>query len=280
MGMRSTELLSKQTVTDVFTAVYVLVDDYLQAGQHLGRFKLPEKRNQKGTYSELLTIVLVGEVLQQKNQGLWYLIVKSDYQALFPKLPDLTRFYRIQRNFERVYADLALLIAEHNGVYSIDSQPLPICKGVRYTRDRRMSEASSGRGGASKRFYGFRLHAICSGTGAICRFALVPANEHDVTVAKCLLDERYDDLHSLIGDKAYLGLGIYTPPKQNAKEPGFWCGFFAQARKSIEAVFSSLTRCRNLALQRTRPNGPGFARSIAQLLLEYPRFRLPQGRCS
>lgn len=248
--MRAKDLLSKQSVTDLFTAVYVLVDDYLQAAQRLGRLGLPQKSNQKGTYSELMTIVLVGEVLQQKNQGLWYLTVKSEYKHLFPKLPDLTRFYRIQRNFERVYADLALLSAEHNGVYSIDSQPLPICKGVRYTRDRRMSEASSGRGGASKRFYGFRLHAICSGTGAICRFALVPANEHDVTVAKCLLDERYDDLHSLIGDKAYLGLGIYTLPKQNAKEPGFWCGFFAQARKSIEAVFSSLTRCRNLALQQ------------------------------
>ena len=135
-------------------------------------------------------------------------------------------------------------------MYLIDSQPLPICKGIRYTRDRLLSEAASGRGGASKRFYGFKLHAICTGTGAICRFALVPANEHDVTVAKCLLDERYDDLHSLIGDKAYLGLGIYTPPKQNARTPGFWCDFFAQARKSIEAVFSSLQRCRNLALQQ------------------------------
>lgn len=248
--MRAKDLLSKQSVTDLFTAVYVLVDDYLQAAQRLGRLRLPQKRNQKGTYSELMTIVLVGEMLQQKNQGLWYLTAKSEYQHLFPRLPDLTRFYRIQRNFERIYADLALLIAEHNGVYSIDSQPLPICKGVRYTRERRMSEARLGRGGASKRFYGFKLHAICSGTGAVCRFALVPANEHDLTVARCLLDERYDDLHSLIGDKAYLGLGIYTPPKQNAREPGFWCGFFAQARKSIEAVFSSLQRCRNLALQQ------------------------------
>ena len=61
-----------------------------------------------------MTIVLVAEVLQQKNQGLWYLTVKSEYKHLFPKLPDLTRFYRIQRNFERVYADLALLSAEHN----------------------------------------------------------------------------------------------------------------------------------------------------------------------
>ena len=248
--MRTKELLSKQSVTDIFTAVYILVDDYLQSAERLGRLKLPKKSNQKASYSELMSIVLVGEVLQQKNQGLWYLLVKNGYQDLFPVLPELSRFYRIQRNFERIYADLALLMAEHDGVYTIDSQPLPICKGVRYTRDRQMSEATSGRGGASKQFYGFRLHAICTGTGAICRFGIAPANEHDVTVARCLLDERYDDLHSLIGDKAYLGLGIYTPPKQNAKEPGFWCDFFAKARKSIEAVFSSLQRCRNLAIQQ------------------------------
>ena len=127
--MRTKELLSKQTVTDIFTAVYVLVDDYLQVAQQLGRFKLPRKHNQKASYAELLTIVLVGEVLQQKNQGLWYLLVKTDYRALFPVLPELSRFYRISRNFERIYADLALLIAEHDGVYLIDSQPIPICLG-------------------------------------------------------------------------------------------------------------------------------------------------------
>lgn len=248
--MRTKDLLSKHTVTDMFTVVYILVDDYLQASERLGRFKLPKKCNQKASYAELLTIILVGEMLQQKNQGLWYLVVQREYGALFPDLPELSRFYRVSRNFERIYADLAMLIAQHDGVYLIDSKPLPICKGIRFRRARLMGEAASGRGGPSKRFYGFKLHAICTAQGSICRFAIVPANEHDVTVAKCLLDERHDDLHGLIGDKGYQGLGIYTPPKQNAKEPQFWCDFFAKARKSIEAVFSSLTRCRNLALQQ------------------------------
>ena len=78
-----------------------------------------------------------------------------------------------------------------------------------------------------------------------------------------LLNEQQDELSSIIGDKGNQGLGIYIPPKANVKEASFWCDFFARARKTIEAVFSSLTRCRNIALQRTRPNGPGFARSRA-----------------
>lgn len=248
--MRATELLSKASVTELFTVVYVLVDDYLNASVSQGRFKLPAKGNQKASYAELLTIVLVGEMLQQKNQGLWYLMVQTEYQALFPVLPELSRFYRIQRNFERIYADFALLIAQHEGVYLIDSKPLPICQGIRYKRARAMSEASSGRGGVSKMFYGYKLHAVTTPAGYLCRFGIVAANEHDVTVARCLLDERYDELRSIIGDKAYGGIGIYTPPKENAKKPAFWCDFFAKARKSIEATFSSLTRCRNLAIQQ------------------------------
>lgn len=248
--MRTVDLLSKHTVTELFTAVYVLLDDYLQASEKLGRFKLPKKPNQRSSYAELLTIVLVGEILQQKNQGLWYLLVQREYQELFPNLPHLSRFYRVSRNFERVYAELAMLIAQHDGLYLMDSKPLPICQGVRYPRQRSMTEAASGRGGATKHFYGFKLHAVCTGLGSICRFAIVSANEHDVTVGKCLLDGQHDDLNSLIGDKGYQGLGIYTPPKQNAKQAGFWCDFFMRARKTIEAVFSSLTRCRNLALQQ------------------------------
>lgn len=249
-GMRAKDLLSKHTVTELFTVVYVLLDDYLQASQKLGRFNLPNKQNQKASYAELLSIILVGEMLQQKNQGLWYLLVQREYQLLFPDLPHLSRFYRVSRNFERIYADLAMLIAQHDGVYLIDSKPLPICKGIRYPRARTMTEAGSGRGGATKHFYGFKLHAVCTGSGSICRFAIVSANEHDLTVARCLLDERSDDLYSIIGDKGYQGLGIYTPPKHNAKQVGFWCDFFATVRKSIEAVFSSLARCRNIALQQ------------------------------
>jgi hypothetical protein len=248
--MRAKDLLTRQSVTEIFTVVYVLVDDYIQSATKLGRFNLPRKRNQKASYSELLTIILVGEMLQQANQGLWYLLVCREYRELFPDLPDISRFYRIQRNFERIYADLALLLTQHNGVYLIDSKPLPICQGIRFGRTRQMTEAASGKGGASRFFYGFKLHAVTNTAGYICRFAIVAANQNDATVARHLLDERYDALHLVIGDKGYQGIGSYTPPKANAKVPGYWSGFFAQARKMVESVFSSLVRCRHLVLQQ------------------------------
>ena len=89
-------------------------------------------------------------------------------------IPTENCFRHVQRDVERIYADLALLIAEHD-VYIIDSQPLH--KGLRYTRNRHLSETDSGRGGATKQFYGFKLNAVCTGTGAICRFGIASASE-------------------------------------------------------------------------------------------------------
>ena len=250
--MRLTELLSRKSITDIFVTVFVLVDDYLKDSEETGKFNLPKKSNQKGSYSELLTIILVGEMLQQKNQGLWYVMVRSEYAHLFPELPSLSRFYRIQCNFERICADLALMVAQHVGVYAIDSKPLPICQGPRYSRERAMSEATSGYGGSdsNKMFYGFKLHAVVNPLGYVCRFGILPANVHDARAGQCMLNELYDDLHTVIGDKAYLGCGIYTPPKTNTKAASFWSQSFAKTRKCIETVFSSLVRCRNLMLQQ------------------------------
>ncbi|HHO55536.1 MAG TPA: IS982 family transposase [Trueperaceae bacterium] len=248
--MQINKLLSRNSVTDIFTAVYVLVDDYLKASEEQKRIKLPKKSNQKASYAELLSIVLVGEILQQNNQGAWFLMVKSEYSNLFPVLPSVSRFYRIQRNLERIYADLALIIAEHDGTYLIDSKPIPICKPVRQNRKRSMTEATLGYGTVSKFFYGFKLHAISNQLGYICRFAIVPANEHDITVAKAMLNQEYDDFKKIIGDKAYQGLGIHTPNKAKSLEPRNWSSLFSRARKSIETTFSILVRSKSLNLKQ------------------------------
>ena len=93
-----TIFLNQDTLTDLFTLVYVFVDDYLVAAQREGIFALPKAENQKGSYSEIMTIALVGELLKQCYSGDWFELVKSEYWQLFPELPDKTRYYRIQNN--------------------------------------------------------------------------------------------------------------------------------------------------------------------------------------
>lgn len=68
--------------------------------------------------------------------------------------------------------------------------------------------------------YGVKLHALYTPDGQIVKFAMMPAYEADVTVARGLLEP---DARSLTpGDKPYLGCSVYTPPKVNALNSGAW----------------------------------------------------------
>lgn len=242
---KSRYLLAQHTVSELFTCVYVLVDDYLKTGVQQGRFVLPQSTQQKGSYSELMTIALVGDLLNQADVGLWFNLVKREYEGLFPVLPDDTRYYRVLKKLERIWADFALALTAQHPVlsYSIDSKPLPVCKFKRHRRPRAMTEATVGFS-TQGAVYGFKLHALTTRQGLIVKFAIAPAHEADVTVAKALLDEPERGL--TLGDKAYLGCGISTPPKANALNPGAWTRLMDSARKTIEGVFSTLTRTKYL----------------------------------
>ena len=244
---KSRYLLEQHTVSELFTVVYVLVDDYLRAGVQQGRFVLPESKQQKGSYAELMSIALVGDLLNQADVGLWFKLVKSEYKGLFPVLPDDTRYYRVLKKLERLWAELALaLTAQHaTWAYSIDSKPLPVCKFKRHRRPRAMTEATVGFS-TQGAVYGFKLHALTTSQGLIVKFAIAPAHEADVTVARALLGEA--ERGASLGDKAYLGCGVYTPPKANALTPGVWTQLMDASRKTIESVFSSLSRTKHLVL--------------------------------
>lgn len=212
---RTTHFQGQSNLTELFTVVYVLVDDYLKASLHAGHFKLPQAENQKGSCAELMTIALVGELRSQAYVGDWFEFVKVEYAALFPVLPHRTRYYRLLKKLERIFADFALRFSKGDYLHVIDSKPLPICKGVRWKRPRAMTEASSGRSSLGW-FFGFKLHAVTDQQGYICRFALAPAHEHDVTVASGLLA---DTTALIIGGKGYAGCQVYAQSKDNERQP-------------------------------------------------------------
>jgi transposase len=244
---RATIFLNQSNLSELFTVVFVLVDDYLIALERAGLCQLPDMENQRGSYSEIMTIGLVGELLKQRYIGNWFAFVKSEYRQLFPVLPDTTRFYRIQNNLEQLHADFALRFADtitELASYVIDSKALPICKGARWKRPRAMSEAASGYSTMGM-FYGFKLHAIIDEQACIRRFLIAPANVSDQEAARALL---CDTDAFVVGDKNYHGCGVYAEPKANFKQPMPWPTACAALRKSIEHVFSSLLRNRNLAL--------------------------------
>ena len=247
---RTRTLLEHHSVVDLFTMVYVAVDDYIQNSLQHHRFTLPESSNQKASYSELMTISLMDDLLAQPYSGNWFEWVKHEYANLFPSLPDLTRYYRVLGNLERIFADFALVLSnslQDDTTYSIDSKPIPICKYKRRNHPRAQGEAARGYG-TQGAVFGFKLHAITNNAQMVCRFAIVPANFADPTMGQALLHTEYDELERVLGDKAYVGTGAWTPPRRNAKIPGPWTLWMDNARKLIETVFSSLTRTGHLVL--------------------------------
>ena len=121
--------------------------------------------------------------------------------------------------------------------------------------------------------FGFKLHGIVNNAQMLCRFAIVPANEADVTVARALVNPECDELDRILADKAtmpvsdlarqvrfeikkvhfmvkrrMLRMGVFTPPKKNATNPMPWTKLMDSARKLVETVFSSLSRGHYLAL--------------------------------
>lgn len=248
MMSKPTIFHNQNTLEDLFLIVFVFVDDYLKALEQVGLGELPTADNQKGSYSEIMTIALVGELMKQRYQGDWYDFVKIEYQDLFPELPHRTRFYRIQHKLEVIYADFGLRFAPRESLeeatYVIDSKPIPICKGKRYKRPRAMTEACSGYSSMGM-FYGFKLHAIVTEQGLFADFLIAPANVSDQEAETALMQQRQA---FVLGDKNYHGGKVYAQPKDNFKKPKPWISAFSWVRKTIETVFSSLVRSRNLAL--------------------------------
>ena len=147
-------------------------------------------------------------------------------------------------------ADFALCLAnsvDDETTYSVDSKPIPVCHMKRNKFPRAMTEASKGYGTMGSVF-GFKLHAVVNNVLMLCRFAIVPSNEADISVARALLNPDCDEFDRIMGDKAYLGMGVFTPPKVNAKYPIPWTKLMDSARKLIETVFSCLTRGKHLVL--------------------------------
>ena len=243
---------------DLFLTVFVYIDDWLKPYQKL----LPQQPAQKASYSELLTIAIVGEILAQPHESTWYWIVNQLFRPvesaleLFPKLPHYTRYHRILRNAERLVAKLALSVLGDDRIHLIDSKPLPVANPKSPFLGKRSSwsrfpEARKGFGTMGMVF-GFKLHALTSLDGLFERWAFAAANHTDVRLARELIEGLEGQL--VLGDKAYIGTGVLTPKRSNmthgSNEAVFvrpwggevWTNSLDRARKRVESSFSTLVR--------------------------------------
>ena len=253
---------------DLFLVVYCLVDEWMQ--QRFGSSNLPRKRRgpraDEFADSEALTILLVGELCQVKRERAWLRQVRANHAALFPRLPEDSRFARraeAVRELLRPLRQTLLVWAGEDAqpLRLLDSFPLPLCACYRI---RQSSQPISGRSfgyNSSKKTYYFGLHPglLLTESGYIDDVFLAPAYVHDVDLLIAYLDECVDQERDLRGQEWIMDKGFVSKPLQDAaksvlglillvrqrdykgRETPFFQRLLDKLRKPIEGVISVLT---------------------------------------
>jgi hypothetical protein len=255
---------------DLFLVVYVLVDTWMH--QHYGSSNRPRKRRgpkaDEFADSEVLTVVLVGELCQVKRERARLRQVRASYGPLFPHLPEDSRFSRRAQQVRQLLRQLRQAIlfwadADQELVRLVDSFPMPLCACYRIGQSSQPISGSGFAYNASKRQFYFGLHpgVLLTERGSIEDIILAPAHVGDVALLAAYLDECMEQERDLSGqewilDKGFVSQALATAAKTllgvrllarqrdyGEQEPAFWQRLLDRLRKPIEGVISVLTEC-------------------------------------
>ena len=172
------------SIDDSLTALYVFVDDFLQARPDLAAWRHSPNRQPAFSDAEVLTIALVQSNLQVASLKQTYRLIAANCRAAFPHLCSYARW------MARVHALAFLLTAllrvtthltpEAPAFYLVDAKPLPLCHPIRHRRVRLLREDGARFGKTSKGwFFGFKLHVLRHMAGRIVNWVLTPGNWDD-----------------------------------------------------------------------------------------------------
>jgi hypothetical protein len=242
-------------LTDIFTIIFVLVDDWYQTE---GCKYLKGKAGKKPEFSdsEVITLMLVQDFIPFPSETQYIGFIRANYLALFPKLIDQSQFNRRTRA-------LRLLVEQfrrywivrkgwHLGTrYLLDTKPVPV---LGYKRNKSHSDfaGSANYGVCASRnlkYFGYKLVTVTTLNGLPIVYDLVPANSDERKAAESVID--YFSYCDFFADKGFLGFQwqtqifdqtnnlIWTPQRsnqkyQNVKSLDRWLN---SIRERIEGVF-------------------------------------------
>lgn len=236
---------------DFCLAMYVLVDDLWRLLAH--RYPRPGPKPLCSD-SELMTMVLVGEC-RGWDEETDLVAAWQDYRALFPVIPERSRFNRRRRALRYAINDLrrlalTLLDLAQDRQAVIDSLPVPVMQfhlvpSSANTSTWKAHEARFGKVSSKKQtIFGYKLHLLVTLGGVILDFVLAPANLHDLTVGAALLAEHRD--LRVLGDKAYYSAAVAAALQAEAGVTLFALPRASQHVQVPPAVVALHTRCRQL----------------------------------
>jgi hypothetical protein len=246
---------------DLCTYVYVIVDELYQAvvAPHDRR---PGERSDFSD-SEVIALTLVAELVEMDKESRFLAYVRRNHLALFPQLPERSRYNRRRRALTEVtnrirgalmQLVLGRLAPEERELCVLDSLPVPVV-GFHQARGRHRwyGEASYGYVASKKlTIFGYKLHLLITHSGLILDFVLAPAHHADGALTEQLLIDKRG--LTVLGDKAYLhaalqdlllwrnDLVLLTPKRANQRQqhPAALTRAIAHFRQVIETLNSQL----------------------------------------
>ncbi|HEU4708081.1 MAG TPA: IS982 family transposase [Methylophilaceae bacterium] len=251
---------------DWIITAFVLIDTLMERlGHHSDvRAQVPD--------SEVVLIAIASAKYFQNHHERAVCILRETH-SLSGRI-DVTRFNRRLHKLADWLAFIATTLGEillSGEVFVIDSLPLPVCRRVRARRCRKVHGRDyCGYCAAKKeKFFGWRLHLICTPAGIPVSFPLLPAAFHDLTPihelavllppgARVFGDKAYnsaDDEASMLTDT---GVRL-IPIRKATMQPHAWFVDDIELhdyRHTIETVNS---QCEKMGLEQlyARTN-PGF----------------------
>lgn len=246
------------TINDIFTIIYVLVDDWYQAkGNKLLKGKPGAKP--EFTDSEVITLMLAQEFIPFPSETQYIGFIRANYLALFPKLVDQSQFNRRARALRLLVEQLRRYWLVQKGWhlgnrYLLDTKPVPVL-GYKRNKSRSDFSGSASFGQCVSRnlkYFGYKLVTVSTLFGIPMVYDLVPANTDERKAAEAVID--YFSFCDLFADKGFLGLKwqtqifdetnnlIWTPRRsnqrfQNARGLDRW---LCSIRERIEGVFHEI----------------------------------------
>jgi Transposase DDE domain len=246
------------TISDIFTIVYVLVDDWYQEyGVKFMKGKPGAKP--EFTDSEVITIMLAQDFIPFSSETQYIEFIRANYLNIFPKLIDQSQYNRRARGLYRLVEELRRYWITQKGwhrqsCYLLDTKPVPV---IGYKRNKKHSDflGSADFGICASRnlkYFGYKLVTVATLDGIPMVFDLVPANLDERSAAEAVIDHlSYCDL---LADKGFIGIEwqtqifdqtnnlIWTPRRsnqyiQNTTGLDRW---LSRVRERIEGVFHEI----------------------------------------
>jgi len=166
------------------------------------------------------------------------------------------RVRKLSFKLEEVRQKMVNEMQPNSDLYVIDSMPLEVCRLSRENRSKVCQEhieSASNFGfcaAQDMRYFGYKLHAVCTPEGIRKMFDISKASLHDIHYLNGIQDAV--DHCVLVGDKGYLSqqwqndlfktasINLQTPMRKNQLNFREWPSDYRKARKRIETLFSQL----------------------------------------